>query len=71
VTVDPKTPDAKPVWAEWSWHVDVLPWQGCAYCFQPLRTHSGAGVVKWRDGKLYATGCLLDKLAAVPPIMKF
>lgn len=48
----------------WTWHTDLLPYSAkCAECGQPLRTHAGASVVRWRDGHLYAVGCLLDFLA--------
>lgn len=47
----------------WSWHTQPLRWEQCGHCRKSLRFHAAAGVVKWDDGKLYAIGCLLDKLA--------
>lgn len=49
----------------WSWHTSALDAKKCEHCKQALRFHTtSGGVVKWIDGKLYAVGCLLEKLAA-------
>jgi len=53
---------------KWSWYTaPVGATDLCAHCYKPLRLHAGAHIVAWRDGKLYAVGCLLDRLVAVPP----
>jgi hypothetical protein len=58
----------KPPWANWEWHTGPMQaTECCAECYQPLRSHAYGGVVKWRDRRLYAVGCLLDRLVAAPP----
>lgn len=57
-------------WTDWSWYTGPLEWRHkCYHCHESLLLHKDAGIVRWRDQQLYATACLLTKLARVPPIM--
>jgi len=53
--------------SQWSWHVEPVGYKElCAQCYKPLRQHAGDSIVRWRDRRLYAVGCLLDRIVETP-----